>query len=283
MAEKEVKLRPKKVKVLFILQEMIPYTSESELGVISRNLPQAIQERGRDIRIMMPRYGVINERSHQLHEVYRLSNTLISINGDEKPLMIKVGAIPAAKIQTYFIDNEELFKRKHMTHDESHVFFKDTDERILFYCKGVLETIKQLNWAPDLIHCQGWMSSLIPLLIKTSYKADPLFSASKVIYTLFDNDFKESLDKDYQKKLKMDGITEKDSKELNLPTFENISKNAIVNSDAVIVGNPDINPDLIHFLNTTQVPVLTNQPLDNFDAVNDFYDIVLKKNEQGLT
>lgn len=277
MAVKEVKLPPKKVKILFILQEMIPYTSESELGTSSRSLPQAIQERGRDIRIMMPRYGMINERSHQLHEVYRLSNTLITINGDEKPLLIKVGAIPAARIQTYFINNEELFKRKNIARDESNVFFEDNDERILFYCKGVLETIKQLNWSPDIIHCQGWMASLIPLLVKTIYKADPLFTNSKVVYTLYKNDFSEMLSKDYQKKLQMHGITEKDSKELSQPTFENISKNALANSDAVIVASPDVHTNLISYLNTLQLPVLKDHAPDDFTAVNDFYERILNK------
>lgn len=277
MAVKEVKLSPKKVKILFILQEMIPYTSESELGIISRSLPQAIQERGRDIRIMMPRYGLINERSHQLHEVYRLSNTLITINGDEKPLLITVGAIPAAKLQTYFINNEELFKRKHIARDANNVFFEDNDERILFYCKGVLETIKQLNWSPDIIHCQGWITSLIPLLVKTTYKADPLFSNSKIIYTLFKDEFAETLSKDYRKKLQMHGITEKDSKELSQPTFENINKNAIANSDAVVIANPDIPANLISYLNTLQLPVLKDQTPDDYNAVNEFYERILNK------
>ena len=176
MAEKTVKVLTKKLKVLFVSQEMVPYTPESEQAIISRKLPEAIQERGREIRIMMPCFGSINGRSHQLHEVYRLSKTMIPINGDEKPVLIKVGAIVPAKLQTYFIDNDELFKRKYMIRDENNAFFQDNDERILFFCKGVLETVKQLNWAPDIIHCQGWMSSLIPLLVKTTYKNEPLFS-----------------------------------------------------------------------------------------------------------
>lgn len=276
MAEKEVKLPPKKTKILFILQEMMPYTPQSELASMSRNLPQAIQERGKDIRIMMPRYGLINERSHQLHEVYRLSNTLITINGDEKPLLIKVGAIPTSKIQTYFIDNEELFKRKHMTRDENNVFFNDNDERILFYCKGVLETVRQLNWSPDIIHCLGSMGSFVPLLIKTSYKEDPLFSNSKVIYTLLNDEFTETLNRNFQQQLQMDGIAETNSRELSTPTFENISKNAIVHSDAVIIGSQDIHAELLDFLNSRDIPVL-NTPTGTFDAVNDFYEIILKR------
>ena len=278
MAEKELKPRPNKLKILFISQEMTPYTPASDLATISRNLPQAIQERGKEIRIMMPKYGLINERSNQLHEVYRLSTSTIQVNDDEKPLLIKVGAITTAKIQTYFIDNEELFKRKHIIRDENNVFFKDNDERIIFFCKGVLEIVKQLNWSPDIIHCQGWMASLIPLLIKTTYKKDPLFSNSKVIYTLYDDHFSESLDKDYHKKLTLDGIPEKETTELAEPTFENISRNAISKADGVIIGSPHVQPAILKYANTYQVPLLTYQLSENFiDAVNGFYEVLSAK------
>jgi starch synthase len=277
MTGKEIKRPPPKTKVLFILQEMAPYTPDNELGSISRNLPQRIQELGREIRIMMPFYGLINPRSHHIHEVYRLSNAVLTINNDDKPLSIRVGAIPSAKLQTYFIDNEELYKRKHLLFDDKKEFFKDNDERMLFFCKGVLETIRQLNWAPDIIHCLGWMTSPIPLLIKTIYKNDPLFSTSKVIYTLFNDDFPGTLDKDYRKKLTMDGIAEMESKELSDPTFENITKNAMVNADAILVGSLDISASIRDYMNANQFFVLAHQPPENVEAINNFYEDVLKK------
>jgi starch synthase len=276
MTGKQIKRSSPKTKVLFILQEMVPYTPDSELGSVSRNLPQRIQELGKEIRIMMPFYGLINPRSHQIHEVYRLSNSVLTINDDDKPLCIRVGAIPSAKLQTYFIDNEELYKRKHLLYDEKKEFFKDNDERMLFFCKGVLETIRQLNWSPDIIHCLGWMTSPIPLLIKTIYQNDPLFANSKVIYTVFNDDFPGRLGKDYQKKLTMDGIVETKSKELSDPTFENITKNAMVNADAIIVGSPDINTSISDYMNANQFFILTHQPSENVESINNFYEDVLK-------
>lgn len=277
MAEKELKVRPIKVKVLFIAQEFYPFTPQTEIASLSRKLPQSIQEHGKEIRIMMPKYGLINERSHQLHEVYRLSNLLLNINGDDKPLLLKVAALQAAKLQIYFIDNEELFKRKHIIRDEQNAFFADNDERIFFFCKGVLETVKQLNWSPDIILCQGWMASLIPLLVKTKYKSDPLFAGSKVVYTLFNDDFTEMLDTGYQKKLIADGIAEKEMKELADPSFESISKNAISKSDAVIIGSTEVKASILNYATASGLPVLDEQSTDNFESTNAFFDGLLKK------
>ena len=273
MAEKELKVKPKKLKILFISQEISPFTSDSEIGSVSRNLSQAVQELGREIRIMMPRFGLISERSHHLHEVFRLSNTYLTINDDDKPLLLRVAPLQASKMQIYFIYNEELFKRKHIFRDEDKTFYKDNDERMIFFCRGVLETVKQLNWSPDIIHCHGWMTSLVPLLIKTTYKKDPLFSTSKVIYTLYNDDFTESLDKDYQKKLTLDGIAKSEMKELEKPTFESITKNAISKSDGVIIGSADINPMILDYLKTHNIPVLQHQPSETFiNETNNFYE-----------
>lgn len=275
MAEKELKLKPRKLKILFISQEISPFTSDSEIGSVSRNLSQAVQELGREIRIMMPRFGLISERSHHLHEVFRLSNTYLTINEDDKPLLLRVAPLQASKMQIYFIYNEELFKRKHIFRDEDNTFYKDNDERMIFFCRGVLETVKQLNWSPDIIHCHGWMTSLVPLLIKTTYKKDPLFSNSKVIYTLYNDDFTENLDKDYQKKLTLDGIAETEMKELSKPTFENITKNAISKSDGVIIGSTDVNPTILTHLNTQKIPVLQfPSPETLIEATNNFYEII---------
>ncbi len=165
----------KKAKVLFISQEINPYLEITPMSDISRYLPQGIQETGKEIRTFMPRFGCINERRNQLHEVIRLSGMNLIIDDADHPLIIKVASIQAARMQVYFIDNEEYFQRKYVFRDGKNKFYKDNDDRSIFFCRGVLETVKKLGWAPDIIHCHGWMTSLVPLLIKTAYKEDPLF------------------------------------------------------------------------------------------------------------
>ena len=174
----------KKPKVLFVSQEIFPYLESSTIGNIARHLPQGTQEKGKEIRTFMPRFGVVNERRNQLHEVIRLSGMNLIIDESDHPLIIKVASIQAARMQVYFIDNEEYFQRKHTTHDADNNFFQDNDDRTIFFCRGVLETVKKLGWAPDIIHCHGWMSSLIPLFVKTAYREDPIFRNARVVYSV---------------------------------------------------------------------------------------------------
>lgn len=266
----------RKARVLFISSEIIPYLEPNEQSTIARFLPQGIQERGKEIRTFMPRFGSINERRHQLHEVIRLSGMNLIINDSDHPLIIKVASIQAARMQVYFIDNEEYFQRKNVYHDDEESFFKDNDDRTIFFCRGVLETVKKLGWAPDIIHCHGWMTSLIPLFVKTSYKDDPMFHNSKVVYSLYNDEFKESFHPEYWKKMMMDGLGKDDIKDLKDTDFVGISTTAMKFADAVVVGTPSLNPLLNKELKKLNKPVLNYQsPEEYIDAYDNFYDEVL--------
>lgn len=224
----------------------------------------------------MPKFGCINERRNQLHEVIRLSGMNLIINETDHPLIIKVASIQSARMQVYFIDNEEYFQRKNTIKDGRNKFYKDNDERTIFYCRGVLETVKKLGWSPDLIYCQGWMTSLIPLYVKTAYKDDPMFKNSRVIYSVFDDEFKESFSADYKQKVMMEGIAAGDVKELKDPTWEGITKNAISKSDAIIKGSEKINSKVQSFITRTGRSTLDFQPTDDYiDAYSEFFDEVL--------
>ena len=198
----------KKPRVLFVSHEIFPYVDGGEMGKIARFLPQGIQEKGKEIRTFMPRFGCVNERRNQLHEVIRLSGMNLIIDDSDHPLIIKVASIQTARMQVYFIDNEEYFQRKATFRDAKEKFFKDNDDRTIFFCRGVLETVKKLGWNCDIIHCHGWMTSLIPFYVKTSYKDDPMFKNSKVIYSVYDDGFEEKFNDNYTKKLMMEGISQ---------------------------------------------------------------------------
>jgi starch synthase len=268
----------KKARVLFVSHEIFPYVEGGEMGKISRYLPQGIQEKGKEIRTFMPRFGVVNERRNQLHEVIRLSGMNLIIDESDHPLIIKVASIQSARMQVYFIDNEEYFQRKATFRDAKNKFFKDNDDRTIFFCRGVLETVKKLGWSPDVIHCHGWMTSLIPLYVKTSYKDDPMFKNSKVIYSVYDEGFEEKFNDNYSKKLMMEGMTASDIKDLKTPAFENITMNAISKSDGVIMGSAAIHSQVKSYLKKANKPVLDYQsPEDYINAYSAFYDEVLEE------
>jgi len=265
-----------KKKVLFISSEITPYLPETEMSKKSRFLPQGIQERGKEIRTFMPRYGSVNERRNQLHEVIRLSGMNLIIDDTDHPLIIKVASIQSARMQVYFIDNEDYFQRKHVLKDSKGNEFADNDERAIFYARGVLETVVKLRWAPDLIHCSGWLTSLVPLYIKKAYNDNPLFVDSKVIYSVFHDDFKKPLDPNFRTKLKMGGITNKDTEVVADPSYVNLSKLAVQYSDAVIQGSPVINTELLDYTKSSEKLFLEYQPEDIYiDAYNEFYDKML--------
>jgi starch synthase len=265
-------------RILYITQEITPYLPESRMSKIGRYLPQAVQEKGREIRTFMPRYGCINERRHQLHEVIRLSGMNLIINDNDYPLIIKVASIQAARMQVYFIDNEDYFKRKAVLKDEEGNFFPDNDERAIFFCRGVLETVKKLGWAPDVIHCHGWMSSLIPFYIKTSYKNDPIFDNAKVVYSLYNNKFTGSLSKDFAKKAKMDNHTDEELAPYKSSDFVSISKAAMDYADAVIVGSQKVDKDIKDHFEALDKPKLGYIEDETYiDDYNEFYSEVLEE------
>lgn len=233
---------PKK-RVLFVSSEMTPFLNESPVATVSRFLPQAIQEKDHEIRVLVPRFGVINERRNRLHEVVRLSGINISIDDKDNPLMIKVASIPEARMQVYFLDNEDYFHRKFIYTDEKNQFFDDNDERVIFFCKGVLETVKKLGWSPDIIHCQGWMTSLIPVYLKTLYKDEPVFKSSKVVYSVFENEFKENLGKDFARKASLNEIEDKHLETYAKGDNKSLHMGGIKNADAVVDCTSKLDPE----------------------------------------
>jgi len=264
-------------KILYISQEITPYLPETEMSTISRFLPQKIQDKGKEIRTFMPKFGTINERRNQLHEVIRLSGMNLIIDDTDHPLIIKVASIQSARMQVYFIDNEDYFQRKYVLRNDENKEFEDNDERAIFFARGVLETVRKLRWAPDIVHCHGWFSGLVPLYVKKTFKDDPLFTRSKVIYSVYSDDFKKTFRSDFKKKVKTEGITEKDVEVLKTPDFVNYSKLAIMKSDGIIIASKKINPELEKFIMQQKMPVLPFQETEDYiDAYSVFYDQILK-------
>ncbi len=263
----------RKARVLFISSEIHPYLDLSEQSEIARNLPQGIQERGKEIRTFMPRFGNINERRNQLHEVIRLSGMNLIIDDTDHPLIIKVASIQAARMQVYFIDNEEYFQRKCTIRDTDDTFFADNDDRTIFFGRGVLETVKKLGWSPDIIHCHGWMTALIPMLIKTSYKDDPMFHNSKVVYSLYNDSFTESFNKDFSKKILMDGLSADDVKGLEDPNYVSLTKLAMQYSDAVMKSSTTLHDEIEAVFKSLSKPTLDyKSPEEYIEAYDNFYD-----------
>lgn len=268
----------KKARVLYVSQEINPYLPENHLSTTARHLPQGIQERGKEIRTFMPRYGCINERRHQLHEVIRLSGMNLIVNDTDHPLIIKVASIQPARMQVYFIDNEEYFQRKTVVADNDGKWHPDNDERSIFFCRGVLETVKKLGWAPDIIHCHGWMTGVMPLYLKKIFNDDPLFADSKVIYSVYDNGFDGTMDPNWSNKIMFDGVDAKDVELLKNPTFENLTKLAIEYSDALVIGSPNISDETRKALEAAGKPILEYQEGEGYiDAYSEFYDEVLEE------
>ncbi|MFT3737328.1 MAG: glycogen/starch synthase [Breznakibacter sp.] len=265
-----------KAKVLFISQEIMPYLPESEMSKIGRFLPQGIQEHGKEIRTFMPRFGCVNERRNQLHEVIRLSGMNLIIDETDHPLIIKVASIQSARMQIYFIDNEDYFHRRHTVVDVKGKEFPDNDERIIFYARGVLETTKKLRWAPDLVHCHGWFTALAPIYIKKAMSDDPHFAKSKVVVSIYDNDFTTVFDSSFRQKLLLDGISDSDTEVLAPCNYTNLMKLAINMSDGVIQGSPTVNNELVEYAKKMGKPFLSYHNEETYiPAFNEFYDLVL--------
>lgn len=269
-----------KKRILFVSQEITPYLEPSHISTISRYLPQGIQERGREIRTFMPRFGNINERRNQLHEVIRLSGMNLIIDENDHPLIIKVASIQQARMQVYFIDNEDYFQRKATLHDKSGKFYEDNEERSIFFCRGVLETVKKLGWGPDIVHCHGWFSGLIPVYVKKAYKDNPLFTDTRIVTSIYDDHFTETFEAGMIKKAKVAGIDPKDLKHLKEANYVTIMKTAIDYSDAIIMGSEKIHPELEAYLKSQKKTILEYQPAESYiDTYADFYDKVLEAEE----
>jgi len=248
--------RMEKKKVLYISQEICPYMNQSNMGDLCGALPQLMQESGRDIRIFLPRFGTVNERRHQLHEVIRLSGMNLIIDDFDHQLIIKVASIQEQRMQVYFIDNEEFFPRRQMFHDHEGNFMGNNDERMIFYCKGVIETVRKLGWSPDVIHCQGWFTSLVPMYIKKLYSEDPLFENTKVIYSVFDNGYKGKLSDTIIDKLLFEDLEANDLSGLKNLNVNTLNKFAISYSDAVVQASEKINKSVLNSIEDSGKPFL---------------------------
>ncbi|MEZ4798881.1 MAG: glycogen/starch synthase [Flavobacteriales bacterium] len=264
-----------KTRVLFVSQEILPFSPESLTASFSRQIPQAVHERGKETRIFMPRYGKINERRHQLHEVIRLSGMNLIVDDTDHPLIIKVASIPQIRLQVYFIDNEEFFHRKAYLHDDNDTLFEDNDMRMIFFTKGVLETVKKLGWAPDIIHCHGWFTSLMPLYVKKLYGEDPHFADTKVVYSTYNEGFDGKLDKNIGKKVAFDNFEASDLSNLKDPSHINMVKTAIQHSDGFIIGHENADASLEKYANEMDVPVLRSfEENDPLISIDEFFDSV---------
>ena len=219
------------LRILYAASEIHPFLTTSSVADFVRKLPQYMQEQGLEIRILVPRFGLINERKNRLHEVVRLSGMNITVRSDAKPLVIKVASIPNTKLQVYFIDNEDYFKRKAVFYDKDNHFFADNDARIVFFCKGVLETVKKLGWAPDIIHCHDWMTSLIPLYMKTTYRNDPVLKNARVIFTLYNRAFSHQFGEDFIEKVRTVGLRKDRLASLASADFKGLIETAIKYAD----------------------------------------------------
>lgn len=256
-------------RILYVSSEVIPYLPETETASTSFEVARKMHSIGAQIRIFMPRFGVINERRHQLHEVIRLSGMNLIINDMDMPLIIKVASIPKERMQVYFIDNDEYFKRKALYTDEDGNLFPDNDERAIFFAKGVVETVKKLNWAPDIIHVHGWMASLLPLYLREYYKNDPLFSDSKIVTSVYNSDIEGSIGENLVEKIKFDTIPEEKLKSLTNADHSDLIKIALENSDAVIKGSENIPEEIEKFILDNQIPVL------DFESAEDYSNFYL--------
>ncbi|CDN31999.1 Similar to glycogen synthase [Mucinivorans hirudinis] len=265
-------------KILYICPEVTPYLPQTHISTICRFLPQAVQEAGNEVRVFMPRFGNINERRNQLHEVIRLSGLNLIIDDTDHQLIIKVASIPGARMQIYFIDNEDFFSRKATEKDSEEQSFADNDERMMFFARGVLETVKKLRWSPSIVHCHGWFSLFAPMYLKKIFKDDPIFNKAKVILSLYNNNFEGTLDPAIKNKIKQEGIKVGELTNLEEPTYLNLHKFAMQYSDGVVFAHPDVDKDLAEYIISTGKTTLEYHDNELFTpAYTEFYEQILSK------
>jgi starch synthase len=270
-----------KKRVLIVTQEMEPYAALSEIAAIARKLPQYAQDKGgMEVRVLMPRYGTINERRHRLHEVVRLSGMNIIVDDDDYPLIIKVASLPGARMQVYFLDNDDFFKRKSVFEDANGKPFADNAERMVFFCKGVIETVKKFGWPPDFIHCHGWMTALMPLYLRTAYRNEPLFERSKIIYSCYDNSLEASFSDAFLTKAAINNLSKEDLAAYHDGETITLQNGAIHHSDAVIRGTEEMSEGVEALLQASEKPVLDFQsPEDYLPNYLAFYDSLVEEEE----
>ena len=261
-------------KILFIAQEIVPFTESSAIADNCRYLLQATQERGHEIRTFMPKWGSINERRNQLHEVIRLTGMNIVVDDTDHPLIIKVASLQALRTQIFFILNEDYFRNHLNTRDEKGNEYPDNDERTIFFSRSVLETVKKQSWYPDVIHCHGWIGALTGLYIKTFYKDEPAFRNAKFVYSIYDDAFTSDFPEDYLKKILVKNMEEVDFSDINTPVnYRELTKMAIKWSDGVIQNYENVDPELIEYAHSLGKPVLDYKTGTEYaDACSEFYN-----------
>ena len=270
-------------RILFISQEICPYLAEeTPIRLLNRQLPEYFQGHGHETRTFMPKFGDINERRNQLHEVIRLSGMNLIIEESDHPLLIKVASIQSARIQIYFIDNDDLFHRRKGVADEKGIEYSDNDDRVIFYARGVIETVKKLRWTPDIIVCSGWMSALAPLYLKKAFNDEPFFANSKIVLMLDDNEYVKAFPTKFSDKLRIVGINNTDVRSLaGFPVgYEELMRLAVDYSDAVVYAMPKVNQRVANYAETKGIPILTYEETENLnDACKrqwDFYQTLLE-------
>lgn len=262
-------------KILYVCQEITPYLPETEESLLCRRLLQAMQERGNEIRTFMPRYGCVNERRHQLHEVIRLSGSNLIIDDNDHQLIIKVASIPTARVQIYFIDNDDYFARKAVLQDEQGGYFPDNDDRAIFFARGVLETVEKLSWSPDIIHCHGWFSAITPLYLKKAYAKVPEFKHVKVVVSIYGDGFPGELDAGFRAKIENEKIGGENMQLLDRPSYENLWRFVMQYADGVVVASKDADAKVVELARQSGKPLLEYQSpeaTDFFENYNRFYN-----------
>ena len=264
-------------KVLYIAQEITPYLPANPISTMGHKLPQAAQENGYEVRIFMPKYACINERRNQLHEVIRLSGMNVVIDDTDHPLIIKVATLQPSRLQVYFIDSDDYFIRKSISDLEINMYPDENDERMMFFAFGVIETVKKLRWEPSVIHCEGWISAIAPLYLKTLYADDPMYDDVKIVYSLFNDAFEGTLNNRFVDKLREVGIPEEVLAKLNEVDHTTLNKLAIDYSDVVTVTSNEVNPELIEYAKSIVKEVVDcSQCTDNYEPYIHIYDTLLK-------
>lgn len=256
-------------RILFISQEIYPYLSEeTPIRLLNRQLPEYFQAHGYETRTFMPKFGDINERRNQLHEVIRLSGMNLIIEDSDHPLLIKVASIQSARIQIYFIDNDDLFHRRKGVADETGTEYADNDNRVIFYARGSIETVKKLRWTPDVVLCSGWMSALAPLYLKRAYNDEPFFANSKIVLMLDDNEYQKPFPTKFSEKLRIDGITNTDVRSIaGFPVgYEELMRLAVDYSDAIIYATPKVNQRVANYAETKGKPILAYEETEDIVA-----------------
>lgn len=266
-------------RILYVCQEITPYLPSTDISSECRLLVQAMQERGNEIRTFMPKYGVINERRNQLHEVIRLSGMNLIIDDNDHQLIIKVASIPSARVQIYFIDNDDYFARKAMLVDpQTSEMYSDNDERAIFFARGVLETVRKLRWQPSVVHCNGWFSAIVPIYLRNTFADDPFFKDLKIVVSLYDDSFPGTLEESFRSKIEREGIKDDKLGVIDIPSYENLMKLVIEYADGVVVRTQELNPEIDAMLKNSGKKVLgwqSSDAPDYLDNYEKFYEELL--------